>query len=157
MLYREFVEREILKPAGMSNSGFFPFNQLPENTANGYLSDGVTTNIFSIPIRGGGDGGMFTTVADVNRCWHTFMQREILSAELTKSFVGTQVDFDGSYGYGLGIWKDLGKNILYLVGSDAGVGFHSRYGIESMRVSTIISNRTDGEEPLLDLLKEFDE
>jgi CubicO group peptidase (beta-lactamase class C family) len=39
-LYRDFIAKNVLSPAGMRNSGFYAFNDLPENTANGYLNDG---------------------------------------------------------------------------------------------------------------------
>jgi len=53
----DFIDAHILQPAGMSNSGFFAANDLPPNTALGYLADHHTTNIFNLPIRGSGDGG----------------------------------------------------------------------------------------------------
>lgn len=42
----------------MKNSGFFELNRLPENTALGYVKDdnGWRTNIYNLPIVGGGDG-----------------------------------------------------------------------------------------------------
>ena len=44
---------------------------LPGRAAMGYLQvDGVwRSNVFHIPVRGNGDGGIYTTVADVRRLW----------------------------------------------------------------------------------------
>ena len=63
MLFRDFVDEHILKAASMHNSGIDAINDLPENTANGYLEDRRTTNIYHLPLSGGGDGGMYTTTA----------------------------------------------------------------------------------------------
>lgn len=49
-LYRDFVAEAVLEPAGMSDSGFFLLNELPERTAVGYM-----------PM---GDGGAFRTAED---------------------------------------------------------------------------------------------
>ena len=58
MLYRDFIHKHVLKAAGMHHSGFYAFNDLPENTACGYFEDRRRTNIYQLPLRGGGDGGM---------------------------------------------------------------------------------------------------
>ncbi len=34
--YRDYIEETVLKPAGMTNTGFYAFNELPGNTALGY-------------------------------------------------------------------------------------------------------------------------
>jgi CubicO group peptidase (beta-lactamase class C family) len=49
MLYRDFIREHVLQAANMHRSGFYAFNDLPENTANGYLEDRRTTNIYQLP------------------------------------------------------------------------------------------------------------
>ncbi len=153
--YREFIETEVLQPAGMQDSGFYAFNDLPSNTANGYLADLKTTNIYQIPIRGGGDGGMYTTSKDVQNFWNQLFSYQILSKELTEIYLKTQYAFDQKFGYGCGIYKTLDNRMFYVVGSDAGVGFDSRYVVDQAMVINILSNRTDGEQPIREWMKAF--
>ncbi len=50
--FQSYVEKKILKPLGMVHSGFFLMNQLPANTALGYVdeSNPFKTNIYDVPI-----------------------------------------------------------------------------------------------------------
>ena len=69
--YHELVRRHVCEPAGMHDTEFLRSDELPGRTALGYLEvDGVTrTNVFHLPVRGTGDGGVYTTVADVSSFW----------------------------------------------------------------------------------------
>lgn len=143
-LYREFVEAEILQPAGMADSGFYAFNDLPANTAYGYLADGHTSNIYHLPIRGGGDGGMYTTTADLRYFWHSFFADEIVSPALKAQFLTTQHTFSEQSGYGCGLYKELDDSAFSIVGEDAGVSFYSRYYPREEIVVNLLSNTADG-------------
>jgi hypothetical protein len=60
----------------MRASGFFRFDEPQPNVAVGYLDPACPgavrrTNIYSIPVIGGADGGAFSTVTDLDR----FLQR----------------------------------------------------------------------------------
>ncbi|MCP4141957.1 MAG: beta-lactamase family protein [Chloroflexi bacterium] len=145
MHYRDFIYDEVLKPAGMLNSGFFATNELPANTANGYQKDSQKTNIFNLPIRGAGDGGMYTTALDMQAFWSSYMSFDILKKELTENFLETQHHFDEVVGYGCGIYKYLDNSCYLVIGSDAGVGFTSHHYPKSSLTISVLSNRTDGE------------
>ncbi|MEM7348952.1 MAG: serine hydrolase, partial [Chloroflexota bacterium] len=142
--FHTFIADEILTPAGMNDSGFFAFNVLPLNTAYGYLADRQTTNIFNLPIRGAGDGGMYTTVLDMQTFWTSLFADQILGKELTQTFLDTHHPFDDVMGYGCGIYKYLDNRCYFIEGSDAGVEFLSRFYPNSQHTITIISNVTDG-------------
>ncbi|GAB6088701.1 serine hydrolase domain-containing protein [Spirochaeta dissipatitropha] len=153
-LYRDFITREILKPADMQNSGFFAFNELPHNTALGYLDKRNITNFFKLPVRGGGDGGMYTTAGDLDKFWAAFTSFRILPAELTEYFLKQHVDFNESSGYGCGVYLESRGNgrVYSIVGGDAGVGFHSQYSPWQQLSIHILSNITNGEERMRELL-----
>lgn len=159
--YQEYVTQEILKPIGMNQSGFFWLNQLPENTAFGYLNDaaGQRTNIYNLPIVGGSDGGLFTTVHDLSILWKAFFSYEILSKELVEIYAQPSVkaDTEGEniyYGYGLWIREDEDNSReVYILGGDAGVSFKSALNQAQNLHSTIISNTTSG---VWGILKELD-
>jgi len=154
-LYRDFVHEHILKAASMHNSGFYAFNDLPENTANGYLEDRRRTNIYNLPLRGGGDGGMYTTTDDLRSFWDSLFSNRILSAELTGTYLKTHCTFNDTDGYGCGIYKRLDDSMFSIVGGDAGVGFDSRYFVQEKLTTNILSNITNGENGIRDVILGF--
>jgi CubicO group peptidase (beta-lactamase class C family) len=155
MLYRDFIHEHILKAAGMPNSGFFAFNDLPENSANGYLKDRRTTNIYHLPRRGGGDGGMYTTTDDLRSFWDSLLSNRILSAQLTETYLSTHYAFNATDGYGYGLYKRLDDSTFSIEGCDAGVGFDSRYLVGEKLTINILSNITNGENAIRDVVLGF--
>jgi CubicO group peptidase (beta-lactamase class C family) len=152
MLYRDFILEHVLKAANMHNSGFYALNDLPANTANGYLGDRKTTNIYHIPLRGGGDGGMYTTTDDLRSFWDKLFTYKIISKELTDAYLHTHYRFNDIDGYGCGIYKRLDNSMYSIVGGDAGVGFDSRYLLPDKVIVNILSNITGGEEGMRDVV-----
>ena len=109
--FYELVDELICQPAGMRQTAFLRSDSLPGTAAIGYLSDG-RTNVFHLPVRGSGDGGIYTSAADMARFWEWFAQHE---------WVGRMTTGER---YGLGFWLDP----LRLEGFDAGVWFESVRG-----------------------------
>jgi len=155
LLYRDFIQEHVLKAADMPNSGFYAFNDLPENTAIGYLDDRKTTNIYRLPIRGGGDGGMYTTTEDLRSFWHKLFSNNLLSRELTAIYLNTHWTFNDTDGYGCGIYKRIDNSMFSIVGGDAGVGFDSRYLVQEKLTINIFSNITDGENSIRKIVRDF--
>ncbi len=156
-LYRDYIHKYVFVPAGMADSGYYAFNQLPENTACGYkkMVNGVSeTNIYNLPIRGASDGGAYTTVNDLNKLWQALFANRVLSEKLAAEFLTPHVIIDGpiEYCYGVYVSKFKGVDMFYFVGGDAGVGFDCRYIPEKEIQITIISNKTDGEEKIRDVV-----
>lgn len=150
-LYRDFITNNILKKCNMKSSGFFFFNNLPENTAVGYKEEKkkLVANYYSIPIVGGADGGMYTTVHDLKKFWDSLVRYKILSKALTELFLTPTSKIEESdYGLGMYISGEGDEKDLYLYGCDPGVGFHSRYKIKNARLINIISNKTWGIEEI---------
>lgn len=160
--YARYVEEYVFKAIGMMSSGFFELNRLPENTAMGYVKDdkGWRTNIYNLPIIGGGDGGAFTTVNDLYILWDSLYKYQILPKDLTelytKLFVKAESEGENIY-YGLGIWLYKKENTLeeYIVGCDAGVSFKSAVIRKEDIIYTVISNTSDGAWPIIRAIKDF--
>lgn len=160
--YTRYVEEYIFKAIGMKHSGFFALNRLPENTALGYIKDhiGWRTNIYNLPIVGGGDGGAFTTVEDLYILWDAFFEYKILSKGLTerytKPYIKAQLEGENLY-YGHGLWLCKKENTLeeYIVGCDAGVSFKSAMIRKNDVIYTVISNTGDGAWPIISAIKDF--
>jgi CubicO group peptidase (beta-lactamase class C family) len=154
-LFRDLIKQQVFQAAYMPQTGFYALNNLPANTALGYLEDRQTTNIYNLPIRGGGDGGLFTTTADLHSFWQHLFSNRILSPELTAVFLQTHEHFDDQTGYGCGLYKRLDDSLFFIVGGDAGVGFDSRYFVHQKITASILSNTTNGEEDLREVVMDF--
>lgn len=64
--FYELVDEFVCQPACMGDTAFLRSDSLPGTAAIGYLSDG-RTNVFHLPVRGSGDGGIYTCAADMAR------------------------------------------------------------------------------------------
>jgi CubicO group peptidase (beta-lactamase class C family) len=70
--FADVIARRVFDRAGMRDSGFFALDEVRPDLATGYMapteSGGLwRSNIASIPIIGGGDGGAYCTAADLDR------------------------------------------------------------------------------------------
>ena len=80
--FHELVAQRVCDPAGMRDTAFLRSDELPGGTALGYLdADGLRTNVLHLPVRGSGDGGIYTTAADVRALWTAFLGGQIVSSE----------------------------------------------------------------------------
>jgi len=137
--FQQFVYDEIIKPCGLTRTGFYRMDSLPANTALGYMHDKDTgkwhTNIYSLPILGGSDGGIYSCAADFDKLWRAIFANKILSDDMTKCFLKShaEIEIDEEDGtivsYGLGVYnmQDGDKAIYFAVGADSGVGFFTGY------------------------------
>ncbi|GMQ60544.1 serine hydrolase [Vallitalea sediminicola] len=152
MPYKDYVEQNIFEAIGMNNSGFYPLNRLPENAALGYVKDdiGWRTNIYNLPIVGGGDGGAFTTLSDLYILWDALLSNKILSENMVDLYIKPHVKAESEgentyYGHGIWVYEEKGKPVEeYIVGCDAGISFKSAIVREKDITYTVISNTGDG-------------
>jgi CubicO group peptidase (beta-lactamase class C family) len=150
--FHELVVQRVCKPAGMRDTGFFRSDELPERTALGYV-DGTRTNALHLPVRGSGDGGIYSTVADVSSMWRSFLAGEIVSSGWVREMVRPRSETENRR-YGLGFWLDATTEAVSLVGMDAGVSFWSLHDPASETTATVISNTSDGAWPIARRLRE---
>lgn len=148
----DFMKQEVLGPGKMGRSGFFAFDDLPHNTALGYKKNTTQTNVYNLPIRGGGDGGMYTTCEDLENFWNGLFSFDILSPELTKTFLETKHRFNEKNGYGCGVYKRCDDSIFKIVGVDAGVGFESSHLPQKKITITVFSNVSGGEQAVREVI-----
>lgn len=152
--FTEYVESHIFKPSGMKDSGYFRTDQLPPNTAIGYVDqdDGTwNTNIFSIPIQGGSDGGAYVTAQDMIHFWHALLGYKLLTEESTRKLLIPYSHQEDEEYYGRGIWIDQkGEDIFkyHVMGFDPGVSFMSSvYPAQSIQL-VVLSNQEWGPYPV---------
>ncbi|HJV30191.1 MAG TPA: serine hydrolase domain-containing protein [Gaiellaceae bacterium] len=155
--FHELVRQRVCEPAGMNDTAFLRSDELPGRAAIGYLTiDGVArTNVFHIPVRGSGDGGVYTTAADVSSFWRALFAGLIVSADWVAELVRPRSDVPNeSKRYGLGFWLHGSSDVVMLEGSDAGVSFWSAHDPGRRSTHTVISNTTDGAWPIARLFVE---
>jgi CubicO group peptidase (beta-lactamase class C family) len=141
----------------MHDTEFLRSDELPGRAALGYLTiDGVSrSNVFHLPVRGSGDGGLYSTVADVSSFWRALFAGQIVSTDWVAELVRPRSDVPrGSRRYGLGFWLHESSDIVMLEGSDAGVSFWSAHDPGRRRTHTVISNTSDGAWPIARLFVE---
>jgi CubicO group peptidase (beta-lactamase class C family) len=151
--FHELVRERVCTPGGTRNTAFLRSDELPGSAALGYLGDGLRTNVFHLPVRGSGDGGIYSTAADVRSFWTALFDGRIVLREVVAELVRARSDVpDQSRRYGLGFWLDRTSDAVLLVGSDAGVSFWSAHDPAERTTRTVISNTTGGAWPVARLL-----
>jgi CubicO group peptidase (beta-lactamase class C family) len=125
---------------------------LPYGTAQGYIPAGHgewRTNIYAIPVIGGGDGGAFTNAPDLARFWDALLGYELLSQRtvarmLTPHWRTKPGTDDTHYGYGIWLKQGPGEPVAYyMLGGDPGVVFYSGYYPVSQVQFTLLANTDD--------------
>jgi CubicO group peptidase (beta-lactamase class C family) len=161
--FRRLVHERVAEPAGMLSTGFLRSDELPGDAALGYLPlPGVDrTNAFHLPVRGSGDGGLFSTVGDFGRFWPAMFDGRILSREVVEELVRKRSDAEDGNGYGIGFWltapagSSAHPETVMLEGFDAGVSFRSWHERVTGTTATVVSNTSDGAWPIAGRLAEL--
>jgi CubicO group peptidase (beta-lactamase class C family) len=154
--FHELVRDRVCRPAGMHDTAFLRSDELPSRAALGYLTaEEPRTNVFHLPVRGSGDGGIYSTVADISAFWRALFAGEIVSTTTVAEIVRARSDVpEKSKRYGLGFWLDASSSIVMLEGYDAGVSFRTAHDPETRTTCTVMSNTTSGAWPVARLLDE---
>src|SRR3712207_340674 len=98
-----------------------------ERVALGYLDGGgLRTNVLHLPVRGSGDGGIYSTAADIHALWSSLYAGRIVSVDRLAEMVRPVSDVPAeAMRHGLGLWLHQTRDAVILDGSDAGVSFRS--------------------------------
>jgi CubicO group peptidase (beta-lactamase class C family) len=155
--FHDLVSQRVCIPAGMPGTGFLRSDELPGRAALGYLTtDGVRTNVFHLPVRGTGDGGIYTTAADVSSLWRALFAGQIVSPRWVGEMMRARSDVPSeSMRYGLGFWLATSGDTVMMIGADPGVSFRSVHDPRSTLTHTVISNTSDGTWPITRRLGEL--
>jgi CubicO group peptidase (beta-lactamase class C family) len=150
--FHDLVRRRICEPAGMDDTAFLRSDELPGMAAHGYVT-ATRTYVFHLPVRGSGDGGIYSTVADVGAFWRALFAGRLVSSDWVEELVRPRSDLpEMSSRYGMGFWLDRSSEAVALEGCDAGVSFRSVHGPGRGLTYTVVSNTSDGAWPITDLL-----
>ncbi|WP_205439405.1 serine hydrolase domain-containing protein [Halobacillus ihumii] len=157
--FQEYVEKNIFERCGMEQSGYFSLDSLPGNTAYGYIDqqDGTwRTNAYSIPIKGGADGGAFVSASDMIKLWEALMDYKLLDEQTTNTLLTPYAHVNEEVDYGYGLWVNYKHNSIYkyhVMGYDPGVSFHAAFYPQSEVTLAVLSNKSSGAR---DVMKELE-
>jgi CubicO group peptidase (beta-lactamase class C family) len=116
--YYDYVRERVFKPAGMTHTGWYTRDQVP-NMAHGYTQ--VDTS--GTWIAGNPSGGAYSTVGDLLRFAQALLEHKLLSPQLTKTVLTGKVDTPRpgpaptKYGYG---FEEQFRNGVRIVGNGGG-------------------------------------
>jgi CubicO group peptidase (beta-lactamase class C family) len=149
--YHDLVEQKVISPARLVDTAFLRSDEPSGRMALGYLHhDGLRTNALHLPVRGNGDGGIYTTVADMHTFWNALIAGRIVPEEWAIEMTRPHSEVpEKSARYGLGFWLAEAGSVVKLVGADAGVSFHSAHDPTTRTTWTVISNTADGAWPIV--------
>lgn len=156
--FHELVGERVTRPVGMTSTDFLRSDELPGDAALGYVEiDGVVrSNVFHLPVRGSGDGGIFTTTADMAAFWSALDAGAIVAPDVVAAMTTAgsyEADAGSGMRYGLGFWiHPNDDDVVFLEGSDAGVSFRSVHDRSRGLTHTVISNTSTGAWPITRLL-----
>jgi CubicO group peptidase (beta-lactamase class C family) len=144
--FHRLVEERVCEPAGMPDTAFLRSDEPSGRAALGYLeSSGQRTNLLHLPVRGSGDGGIYSTAADIHALWTALSSGRIVSRDRVDEMVRPRSeDPSASMRYGLGFWLHATTGAVMLEGSDAGVSFRTVHDPAARLTYTVLSNVTSG-------------
>ena len=166
--FAQVIEEEVFRPSGMTRSGYFPLDQLPEGTALGYIPQGEggwRSNIFAIPAVGGADGGAYITGDDLVKFWDGLLGGGLIREGALQKMLTPQLRTNPKSSriyYGYGVWIGMNKDkpsVYYMLGEDPGVAFYSGYFPISKVLFTLLGNTSEAAfrmlEELLPLIRDL--
>ena len=155
--YHQLVEQRVCAPAGMTATAFLRSDELPGDAAFGYLdAEGLRTNVLHLPVRGNGDGGVFSTAADIHALWQAFFAGRVVAPGWVAEMVRPRSDVPKeSMRYGLGFWLHPTGDAVMLEGYDAGVSFRTVHDPAGDLTQTVLANTSAGAWPVTRRLGEL--
>ncbi len=149
--FHELVSTRVFAPAGMADTGYPRADEIAGDMALGYLDErGDRTNVFHLPVRGSGDGGAFTTVADLALFWTALFAGKVVSDSTRDSLTSALNHVPSErMRYGRGFWRGWESDAVILEGYDAGVSARTWHDPSSGVTGSIIANTSEGAWPVI--------
>lgn len=144
MAFDEYLAQAVFARCGMVNTAYQSYDRPEPNTANVYILDpkrgDYYTNIYSSTAKGMGDGGAFTTAADLERFWRGLYGGDLIGPDMLAEMTKPQTP-ERCYGYGLWLEELGGGFIPHFEGCEPGIGCLTTYDVRRDLLITLITNR----------------
>ncbi|WP_430645039.1 serine hydrolase domain-containing protein [Agromyces sp. GXS1127] len=153
--FHDLLQTRVFDRAGMSRTAFLRSDRLPGDAALGYLDDsGDRTNVLHLPVRGNGDGGAYTTAADLTAFWRALFDGRIVGPATVEAMIRPRADVPGeAKRSGLGLFLLETSDVVLVEGHDAGASFRSMHDPVTRRTISVLGNSSEGAWALVDALE----
>lgn len=151
--YYDYVRENISKPAGMTNTDCYELDRVNTNLAVGYdkqfTDAGVAwgNNIFAHVMRGGPQGGGYSTVEDLLKFDRALRSGKLVSGEMFKTLATPKPELNSpEYGYGFSV--DTAANTAGHSGGFPGISSNLDMYLGSGWTAIVMSNYGRGSVPV---------
>jgi CubicO group peptidase (beta-lactamase class C family) len=151
--YFDYIAENITRPAGMTNTGCFELDRVNTNLAVGYdkqFSDaGVVwvNNVFEHVMRGGPQGGCYSTVEDLLRFDQALRGNKLVTAETFRTLTSAKPELN-SPNYGYGFQVDGKNGTAGHGGGFPGISANLEMHLSSGWTAIVLSNYSRGAQPI---------
>ena len=151
--YFDYVRDNIYKPAGMTNTDAYELDRVNPNLAVGYnkrfTDTGVewSNNVFSHVLRGGPQGGGYSTVEDLLKFDQALRSGKLVSAETLKILTSPKPELN-SPNYGYGFQADVARNVAGHGGGFTGINSNLDMYLGAGWSAIVMSNYSRGAGPI---------
>lgn len=152
--YFDYVRENIYKPAGMSNTDCYELDKVNVNLAVGYekrfSDEGVSwaNNVFAHVLRGGPQGGGYSTVEDLLRFDQALRSGKLVSTAMVKTLTTPKPELNSpDYGFGFGV--DSARGVTGHSGGFTGIHSNLDIYVNSGWTAIVMSNYSRGASPLV--------
>ena len=149
--YFEYVRENIYKPAGMTNTDCYELDKVNQNLAVGYHKEFTdaglawSNNIFAHVMRGGPQGGGYSTVDDLLKFDQALRSGKLVSAETLKLITSPKPELNSpNYGYGF----QVGSAPVGHSGGFPGINANLAMYLGSGWTAVVMSNYSRGAGPV---------
>lgn len=156
--YFDYVRENIYKPAGMLNTDCYELDHVNHNLAVGYnkrfADSGVefTNNIFAHVLRGGPQGGGYSTIEDLLKFDIALRSNKLVGADYVKLLLSAKPEMKSpDYGYGFAI--DLDLNIAGHGGGFTGISANLDMFLGTGWTAVVMSNYSHGADPIVSKIR----
>jgi CubicO group peptidase (beta-lactamase class C family) len=158
--YFDYVRDNITRPAGMQNTDYYELDKVNANLAVGYdkqyTDNGVTftNNIFAHVLRGGPQGGGYSTVEDLLKFDVALRSNKLVGAEYVKLLLSAKPELNSpNYGYGFQVENDL--QIAGHGGGFIGINSNLDMFLGTGWTAIVMSNYSRGAQPVQQKMREI--
>lgn len=156
--YYDYVRENIFKPAGMTNTDCYELDKVNRNLAVGYdktYTDSGTTftnNIFMHVMRGGPQGGGYSTVGDLLNFERALRSGKLVSADTLKQLTTSKPELN-SPGYGFGFEVSNEAGVFGHSGGFPGINSNLDIVRDSGWTAIVMSNYSRGGQPVIQKMR----
>jgi CubicO group peptidase (beta-lactamase class C family) len=158
--YFDYVRENIYKPADMTNTDAYELDRVNPNLAVGYHKEFTETgvewsnNIFSHVLRGGPQGGGYSTVEDLLKFDQALRSGKLINAESFKLITSAKPELK-SPDYGFGFQFDSQRNVAGHGGGFTGINSNLDMYLGSGWSAIVMSNYSRGAGPVQGKMREL--